>query len=98
MYLRSYTFSRKESVPERTRRCLGKMKKKVGGIIVNGNMTPGCCCVGRMEKKRKKKKEKEKCGVVRRLREVSLAAVRSIFLRLLACTASVDLGNYQASS
>ncbi|XP_074374769.1 uncharacterized protein LOC141715189 [Apium graveolens] len=30
MYLRSYTFSRKESVPEKTRKCLGKVREKVG--------------------------------------------------------------------
>ncbi|KAF2288773.1 hypothetical protein GH714_012784 [Hevea brasiliensis] len=29
MYLRSYTFSRKESVPERTKKCFGRVKEKV---------------------------------------------------------------------
>ncbi|KAI3423619.1 uncharacterized protein J3R85_010813 [Psidium guajava] len=36
MYLRSYTFSRKESVPERTKKCLGRVKKRVsrGKLVV----------------------------------------------------------------
>ncbi|XP_057479135.1 uncharacterized protein LOC130766475 isoform X2 [Actinidia eriantha] len=29
LYLRSYTFSRKESVPEKTRKCLGRVREKV---------------------------------------------------------------------
>ncbi|XWS43669.1 hypothetical protein CRYUN_Cryun16bG0123100 [Craigia yunnanensis] len=30
MYLRSYTFSRKETVPEKTVKCFGRVKEKVG--------------------------------------------------------------------
>ncbi|KAJ7972489.1 Protein unc-80 like [Quillaja saponaria] len=30
MYLRSYKFSRKESVPEKTQKCFGRVKEKVG--------------------------------------------------------------------
>ncbi|KAL1083171.1 hypothetical protein V6Z11_D09G181700 [Gossypium hirsutum] len=30
MYLRSYRFSRKETVPEKTVKCLGRVKEKVG--------------------------------------------------------------------
>ena len=29
LYLRSYTFSRKESVPEKTRKCLGRVRERV---------------------------------------------------------------------
>ncbi|KAK2984002.1 hypothetical protein RJ640_024216 [Escallonia rubra] len=29
LYLRSYTFSRKESVPERTKKCLGRVREKM---------------------------------------------------------------------
>lgn len=29
MYLRSYTFSRKETMPEKTRKCFGRVKEKV---------------------------------------------------------------------
>ncbi|GAU34684.1 hypothetical protein TSUD_29250 [Trifolium subterraneum] len=29
MYLRSYTFSRKETVPEKTQKCFGRVKEKV---------------------------------------------------------------------
>lgn len=48
MYLRSYTFSRKESVPERTRKCLGKVKERVAAVAVSGKKVPGCVplCVG----------------------------------------------------
>ncbi|KAF8397576.1 hypothetical protein HHK36_016496 [Tetracentron sinense] len=30
MYLRSYTFSKKETVPEKTKKCLGRVKERVG--------------------------------------------------------------------
>ncbi|XP_057779073.1 uncharacterized protein LOC130997677 [Salvia miltiorrhiza] len=33
MYLRSYTFSRKETVPERTMKCFGKVRSRVAAEI-----------------------------------------------------------------
>ncbi|KAF8039880.1 hypothetical protein BT93_B2177 [Corymbia citriodora subsp. variegata] len=44
MYLRSYTFSRKESVPERTKKCLGRVKKRVfrGKLVVQRAKEVSC--------------------------------------------------------
>ncbi|KAJ8754089.1 hypothetical protein K2173_001987 [Erythroxylum novogranatense] len=75
MYLRSYTFSRKETVPERTKKCLGKVKEKVTN---HG-------------KKRKEKGRKRKCLVLRKVKEISCSALFRIFHRLLSCAASVDV-------
>ncbi|XP_030546195.1 uncharacterized protein LOC115752242 [Rhodamnia argentea] len=44
MYLRSYPFSRKESVPERTKKCLGRVKKGVarGKLVVQRAKEVSC--------------------------------------------------------
>ncbi|MQL93696.1 hypothetical protein Taro_026344 [Colocasia esculenta] len=42
MYLRSYTFSKKETVPERTRKCLGRVKEKVVAVAVSARGVPRC--------------------------------------------------------
>ncbi|KAL3750724.1 hypothetical protein ACJRO7_011680 [Eucalyptus globulus] len=44
MYLRSYTFSRKESVPERTKKCLARVKKRVfrGKLVVRRAKEVSC--------------------------------------------------------
>eukprot|EP00268_Persea_americana_P017008 TRINITY_DN18120_c0_g1_i1.p2 TRINITY_DN18120_c0_g1~~TRINITY_DN18120_c0_g1_i1.p2 ORF type:complete len:135 (+),score=25.02 TRINITY_DN18120_c0_g1_i1:257-661(+) len=71
MYLRSYTFSRKETVHERTKKCLGRVKERV---------VP-------QRKERKSGGKGRKCGVMRKVRELSCA----IFHRLLSCSATVDV-------
>nr|DAD25977.1 TPA_asm: hypothetical protein HUJ06_027445 [Nelumbo nucifera] len=78
MYLRSYTFSRKETMPEKTKKCLGRVKERVvcRRRKVNGN---GGGSGGR------------KYFVMRRVKEVSCAALFSIFHRLLSCTTTVDV-------
>ncbi|KAI6685706.1 hypothetical protein NL676_031619 [Syzygium grande] len=44
MYLRSYTFSRKESVPERAKKCLGRVKQRVlRGKLVVQRAKEGSC-------------------------------------------------------
>ncbi|MCL7050503.1 hypothetical protein MKW94_021223 [Papaver nudicaule] len=68
MYLRSYTFTKKETVQEKTKKCFGKVKEKV-------NM----------------RDSSKKYAVMRRVKEISLATLVSIFHRLLTCTASVDV-------
>jgi len=76
MYLRSYKFSRKESVPEKTQKCFGRVKervKKQGSSQHNHG-------VGR-----------RKCLVWRKMREISCAALFRIFHRFLSCGASVDV-------
>lgn len=76
MYLRSYTFSRKESVPEKTKKCIGRVKEKVAN---HG------------KKKKDQKGRKRKCLVFRKVKEFSCSALFRIFHRLLSCGASVDV-------
>lgn len=102
MYLRSYTFSKekkKESVPEKTRRCLVKLKegallsalvyhrRKSSDLIDND--------LSRDRKKsaqRKRKRKKKGCVVaVRKVREVSFSAFYSVFWRLLSCTTNAGV-------
>lgn len=78
---RSYTFSRKESVPERTIKCFGKVRESVAA--------------GRKETAevlmRLRRRRKRRCAVVRRVKEFSRAALFTIFRRLLFCTTTVDV-------
>ncbi|XP_010259986.1 PREDICTED: uncharacterized protein LOC104599235 [Nelumbo nucifera] len=76
MYLRSYTFSRKETMPEKTKKCFGRVKERV---------------VYRRKRKVDSGGGGRKCLVMRRVKEVSYAALLSIFHRLLSCTSTVDV-------
>ncbi|PIA38840.1 hypothetical protein AQUCO_02700201v1 [Aquilegia coerulea] len=83
MYLRSYTFSREETVPEKTKKCFGRVKgkaghekrRKVGGG--DGDRGGG-----------------KKSTGMKRVKQISMAAFCSIFHRLLSCTTSVDVVDY----
>ncbi|MBA0849671.1 hypothetical protein Goshw_018987 [Gossypium schwendimanii] len=78
MYLRSYRFSKKETVPEKTMKCFGKVKEKMG----HG---------GRKKKKSSQRRVrvviKRKCLVWRKVKVVLFR----VFNRLLSCYASVDV-------
>ncbi|KAL6011186.1 hypothetical protein ACLOJK_001630 [Asimina triloba] len=79
MYLRSYTFSRKETVQERTTKCFGRVRERVVPQEKekrNGGGGGG----GR-----------RKVGRIRRVGEITCAGLCSIFHRLLSCTTSVDV-------
>jgi len=106
MYLRSYTFSKKESVPEKTRKCFGKVKERAADFpfIVHQRRDSSAASVssldgGSVKSKRgnssksenKTKKMKKGCVAVKKLREVSCTTIRSIFHSLLSCTTSVDV-------
>lgn len=99
IYLRSYTFSRKETVPEKTLRCLGRAKERAVAFpflqpksehIASG--VTGDSSSKRQIKTTKKtrKKKKKACVTASKLREVSYATLYFVFRRLLSCTASVD--------
>ncbi|CAK9147205.1 unnamed protein product [Ilex paraguariensis] len=77
MYLRSYTFSRKETVPEKTKKCLGRVRERVV-VVAHG-------------RKRAVTGRRRQCVVARRVKEVSWAALCAMFQRLLSCSASVDV-------
>ncbi|KAL6967429.1 hypothetical protein U1Q18_033238 [Sarracenia purpurea var. burkii] len=80
LYLRSYTFSRKESVPEKTRKCLGRVKERM--VLRTKNGKPP----------RRGGGGARKCGkVIKGAKEMSCAALSSIFRRLLSCTTQVDV-------
>ncbi|KAF8395047.1 hypothetical protein HHK36_018986 [Tetracentron sinense] len=76
IYLRSYTFSKKETVPEMTKKCLGRVKERV--------------VYGRKRKVSGGSKGR-KFMVMRKVKEISCATLFSIFHRLLSCTATVDV-------
>lgn len=82
MYLRSYKFSKKESVPERTKKCLGRVKEKV----VNGR---------RLRERHSGGGRRRRCVVVWRVKEVSCAALFAVFRRLLSCAATVDVVDHR---
>ncbi|KAL2514431.1 hypothetical protein Fot_28402 [Forsythia ovata] len=78
MYLRSYTFSRKETVPERTKKCFGRVRQRVAA--------------GRGKKRKSRQlRRRRRRLVMRRVKEFSCATLCAIFRRLLACTATVDV-------
>jgi hypothetical protein len=81
MFLRSYTFSRKETMPHKTKKCFGKVKEKMSSMVFP----------------KKKKKTKKNASVIRKIRDKIVdsyyAAMAAIFHRLLACTTSVDVRN-----
>ncbi|KAK9756171.1 hypothetical protein RND81_01G078600 [Saponaria officinalis] len=74
LYLRSYTFTRKESVNEKTKKCFGRVKERVTNC------------------RQKKTKNDLDCGEkVKKVAEVSCAAIKAVFRKLLLCSASVDV-------
>ncbi|KAK7393613.1 hypothetical protein VNO78_22171 [Psophocarpus tetragonolobus] len=75
MYLRSYKFSRKESVPEKTQKCFGMVKERVK----KGRSHSHFPATGF---------RRRKCLVWRKL---SCATLFRIFHRFLSCAASVDV-------
>nr|AEC10999.1 hypothetical protein [Camellia sinensis] len=85
LYLRSYTFSRKESVPEKTKKCFGRVRQRVVVHTRKRKFPPfktaggGAGAGGR------------KCVVIGRVKEVSCAPFLSVFCRLLSCTTKVDV-------
>ena len=82
LYLRSaYTFSREEGVQERTKKCFGRVKEKVA--IARTAST------SRFQPRRRK--TRTRFVMVRRVKDFSCGALRTIFQRLLSCTATVDV-------
>ncbi|KAK6928626.1 hypothetical protein RJ641_004831 [Dillenia turbinata] len=88
-YLRSYTFSKKERVHVRTRKCLGRVKDRV---------------VYRSSGSGKKIRTKSRGGsggeiivgrrsfvVIRKAKQFTCATFFTLFQRLLSCTATVDV-------
>ncbi|XP_020207619.1 uncharacterized protein LOC109792612 [Cajanus cajan] len=75
MYLRSYKFSRKESVPEKTQKCFGRVKERVKGRRSHHIVW----------------RRRRKCLVWRKMRDISCALLFRIFRRFLSCGASVDV-------
>ncbi|XP_057955071.1 uncharacterized protein LOC131149044 [Malania oleifera] len=79
MYLRSYSFSRKETVQEKTARCAGRVRERLRTLFRRSRRRK---CCGR---------RKKRCFVLRKAKTVLSAAWFSIFRRLLSCTAQVDV-------
>ncbi|POO02450.1 hypothetical protein TorRG33x02_014340 [Trema orientale] len=82
MYLRSYTFSRKETVPEKTQKCFGRVKQRMADSDH-----------GDKGKQKSKARKKKKCLFLGKVRELSYAALFGIFQRCLSCAATVDVAD-----
>ncbi|KAH0995642.1 hypothetical protein GBA52_019506 [Prunus armeniaca] len=79
MYLRSYTFSRKETVPEKTQKCFGRVKEK----MVNN----------KKGKAKGGRKRSNKCLASQESEGTVICCSVRIFQRFLSCSASVDVVN-----
>ncbi|KAG5582932.1 hypothetical protein H5410_053559 [Solanum commersonii] len=85
LYLRSaYTFSRKETVPQKTKKCLGKVRERVA----NGGKKKGK--IGR------RRRRVRSFTAVRRVKKICCAALCGVFRKLLACTATVDVVDHES--
>ncbi|KAA8516486.1 hypothetical protein F0562_017008 [Nyssa sinensis] len=75
LYLKSYTFSKKETMPERTRKYLGLVRERVN----------------RGRRKREARGDRGRRSIVmRKVKELSFAAMSVNFQRLLFCTGLPD--------
>ncbi|KAL4587628.1 hypothetical protein LXL04_000500 [Taraxacum kok-saghyz] len=89
LYLRSYTFSRKESLNERTMSCIGRVKERAA---VRGKQKKSPSSIdGGGRRRDGGKRRRRKCTVVMKAKEASYAALASIFRRLLSCTTKIDV-------
>ncbi|KAK4432404.1 hypothetical protein Salat_1002500 [Sesamum alatum] len=80
MYLRSYTFSRKETVPQRTMKCFANVRERV----VAGKKEKGDVPWRRRNGRRRR-------VALRRVKEYSSSLFSAVFRRLLLCSATVDV-------
>ncbi|KAE9461178.1 hypothetical protein C3L33_06923, partial [Rhododendron williamsianum] len=85
LYLRSYTFSRKESVPEKTKKCLDRVRERVSTAYRRERKMAYYSGGGGGGK------GKKKYAGFGRAKEASCAAVSAVFRRLLSCTTKVDV-------
>ncbi|KAF5810006.1 hypothetical protein HanRHA438_Chr04g0173961 [Helianthus annuus] len=90
LYLRSYTFSRKESLNERTMKCIGRVKERAN-VRGKPGKSPASSDGGGRRRDGGKRRSRRKCTMVMKAREASYAALASIFRRLLSCTTKVDV-------
>ncbi|XP_022756587.1 uncharacterized protein LOC111304312 [Durio zibethinus] len=79
MYLRSYTFHRNETEPEKTK-CFGRVKKEKVKSPTRKNKSETVA--------------KKRCVALRRAKEVSCAALLTMFRSLLSCTTKVDVADH----
>ncbi|XP_022983914.1 uncharacterized protein LOC111482393 [Cucurbita maxima] len=93
MYLRSYKFSTKESVREKTRRCLWKVKEKLGQRKRRKSGDK------RNQNRNRNRNRKRKCFIWRKMKKFSCSFVLfRIFRRILTCSASVDVVEQRSGS
>ncbi|KAJ3685659.1 hypothetical protein LUZ61_014823 [Rhynchospora tenuis] len=95
IYLRSYTFSKKETVPEKTMKCFGSFRDKVASFPFLQQSDENLDCRSSKsvssEKVKKRKKKKKGSVTAKNVREATCNMVWLIFHRLLTCAASVDV-------
>lgn len=85
LYLRSaYTFSRKETVPQKTKKCIGKVREK----MANGGKKKG--------KSGRRRRRVRRFSAVKGVKKFCCAALCGVFRKLLSCTATVDVVDHQS--
>ncbi|XP_026424271.1 uncharacterized protein LOC113320581 [Papaver somniferum] len=89
MYIRSYKFTtekKKETVPEKTKRCFGKVKDKVVLYNKRSSSSKGGSVIA-INGGKKLRRRRRKCTIVRKVKE----SLFSLFRKLLSCSTSVDV-------
>lgn len=92
IYLRSYRFSRKETVQEKTKRCLEKVKERARLMTKSRPLMATSKVVmakGRNSCRGEKVRNGKCCDSMRKMRK----KMKECFIRLLSCTAQVDVAD-----
>ncbi|CAL0321365.1 unnamed protein product [Lupinus luteus] len=76
MCLKSYEFSRKESVPEKTQKCYERVMEKVASKSHCG---------------KENSRKRNNCLVLRRMKEISCSSLSKVFYGILSCIIVVDV-------
>nr|XP_043611199.1 uncharacterized protein LOC122582828 [Erigeron canadensis] len=90
LYLKSYTFSRKESLNERTKKCIGRVKEKASSSV-HGKQRKSSSSENSEGRNDQRRRRKKCTAVMNKAKEASYAALASIFRRLLSCTTKIDV-------
>ncbi|KAK4377671.1 hypothetical protein RND71_003967 [Anisodus tanguticus] len=86
LYLRSaYTFSRKQTVPQKTKKCLGRVRERVA----NGGK--------KKAKSSRPRRRVRRFAAVRKVKKICCTALCGVFRRLLSCTTTVDVDHHSKS-
>ncbi|CAN4109643.1 unnamed protein product [Withania somnifera] len=85
LYVRSaYTFSRKETVPQKTKKCFEKVRERV----VNTGKKQG--------ESGRRRRRLRRFTAAKRVKKICCVALCGVFRRVLSCTAIVDVVDHES--